>query len=425
MVLTFPCPMMALCAQHNQPEANVPMTLTPLAANPDRWLHLRLVISIGITQIIGFGTMFYAFGSVVPALSADLGITSGTAFAAFSLALLVGAMAAPVAGRLVDSFGARRVMAAGSALAALSLTTLSQSQGLVSLGLALVAMEVTATLILYDAAFAALAQALGPARARRAITHMTLLGGFASTIFWPLTQAILTHADWRTAYLVFAGLNLFICLPLHLSLRGATDLEPAKGAAPPPPPQFAPLPTAQHGRAMLWVATAFAVAGLVFSALSASWVTTLTAFGLPAAAAVTAGTMMGPAQVGVRVLDMLFGLRLHPLTTTMISTLLLIVALAVLWATGPTLAGAMVFAVLFGLAQGLTSIVRGTVPLVLFGPMGFAARLGKLAAVRMVMAAIAPFGLALIIDTWSASAALLAMLCLAVLGALALKMIPR
>jgi hypothetical protein len=176
---------------------------------------------------------------------------------------------------------------------------------------------------------------------------------------------------------------------------------------------------------MLWVAIAFAVAGLVFSALSASWVTTLTAFGLPAAAAVTAGTMMGPAQVGVRILDMLFGLRLHPLTTTMISTLLLIVALAVLWTTGPTLTGAMIFAVLFGLAQGLTSIVRGTVPLVLFGAHGFAARLGKLAAVRMVMAAIAPFGIALLIETWSASAALLAMLCLAVLGAMALKMIPR
>ncbi len=410
--------------QQTQPQTNVPMPPAFIAANPDRWLHLRLVIGVGITQIIGFGTIFYAFGSVVPALSADLGITPGTAFAAFSLALLVGALAAPGAGRLVDRHGARVVMSLGSVLAALSLTAVSQAQGLVSLGLALVAVEVTATLILYDAAFAALAQALGPARARRAITHMTLLGGFASTIFWPLTQALLVWSDWRTAYLVFAALNLLVCLPLHLTLTRAPDLAPVNGA-PPPPPQFAPLPAEQHGRAMLWVGVAFAVAGLVFSALSASWVSTLTAFGLPAAAAVTAGTLMGPAQVGVRVLDMLFGLRLHPLTTTMISTLLLILALAVLWLTGPTLAGAMVFAVLFGLAQGLTSIVRGTVPLVLFGPTGFAARLGKLASVRMVMAAIAPFGIALLIDTWSASAALLAMLCLAALGALALKMIPR
>ncbi|MGR3700682.1 MAG: MFS transporter [Paracoccaceae bacterium] len=402
-----------------------PMPAAHVTTDPDRWLHLRLVIGIGLTQIIGFGTIFYAFGSVVPALSADLGISPGTAFAAFSLALLAGALAAPTAGRLVDQHGARAVMSTGSVLAALALTALSQAQGLVTLALALIAVEVTATLILYDAAFAALAQALGPARARRAITHMTLLGGFASTIFWPLTQAILTHADWRTAYLIFAALNLLICLPLHLTLTRAPDLEPVAGAPAAAPPQFAPLPAAQHPRAMLWVAIAFAVAGLVFSALSASWVTTLTAFGLPAAAAVTAGTMMGPAQVGVRILDMLFGLRLHPLTTTMISTLLLIVALAVLWTTGPTLTGAMVFAVLFGLAQGLTSIVRGTVPLVLFGAHGFAARLGKLAAVRMVMAAIAPFGIALIIETWSASAALLAMLCLAVLGAMALKMIPR
>ena len=401
------------------------MPLPFITTNPERRLHLRLVASVGITQIIGFGTVFYAFGSVVPALSADLGITAGTAFAAFSLALLCGALTAPVAGRWIDRFGARPVMAAGSVLAALSLTALSQAQGLISLGLALVAMQITATLILYDAAFAAMAQGLGAARARRAITHMTLLGGFASTLFWPLTQAILVWADWRSAYLIFAVLNLVICLPLHLSLTRTAELPPAKGAPAPPPPQFPPLPEALHGRAMLWVAVAFAVAGLVFSALSASWVSTLTAFGLPAAAAVTAGTLMGPAQVGVRVLDMMFGLRLHPLTTTMISTLLLVLALAVLWLTGPTLAGAMIFAVLFGLAQGLTSITRGTVPLVLFGPVGFAARLGRLASVRMVMAAIAPFGIALLIGIWSANAAILALLCLAILGAMALRMIPR
>jgi MFS family permease len=401
------------------------MPLPFVAANPDRWLYLRLVIGIGITQIIGFGTMFYAFGSVVPALSDDLGIAPGTAFAAFSAALLIGALAAPTAGRMLDRHGARIVMGAGSVLAALSLTALSQAQGLLSLVLALVAVEVTATLVLYDAAFAALAQGLGPARARRAITHMTLLGGFASTVFWPLTQAILVWSDWRTAYLVFAALNLCICLPLHLSLTRAPDLDPVTGTTPAARPQFPPLPQAQHRRAMIWVAMSFAVAGLVFSALSASWVTTLTAFGLPAAAAVTAGTLMGPAQVGVRVLDMLFGLRLHPLTTTMISTVLLMLALTVLWLTGPTLAGAMVFAVLFGLAQGLTSIVRGTVPLVLFGAQGFAARLGRLASVRMVMAAIAPFGIALLIETWSASAALLTMICLALLGVMALRMIPK
>ena len=90
------------------------MPLPFIAHNPDRWLHLRLVIGVGITQIIGFGTIFYAFGSVVPALSADLGISPGTAFAAFSLALLVGALAAPTAGRLVDQHGARMVMSAGS-----------------------------------------------------------------------------------------------------------------------------------------------------------------------------------------------------------------------------------------------------------------------------------------------------------------------
>ncbi|MDP5349343.1 MAG: MFS transporter, partial [Paracoccaceae bacterium] len=124
-----------------------PMPLPFVAATPERWLYLRLVIGVGITQIIGFGTIFYAFGSVVPALSDDLGIAPGTAFAAFSAALLIGALAAPTAGRLLDRHGARIVMGTGSVLAALSLIALSQAQGLVSLVLALVAVEVTATLV--------------------------------------------------------------------------------------------------------------------------------------------------------------------------------------------------------------------------------------------------------------------------------------
>jgi len=383
------------------------------------------VLALGVTQIIGYGTLYYAYGVVVPRLSADLGISVTMAVGAFSLALLISGLAAPLVGRQIDRRGARMMMAAGSVVAAAALVALAFAQGTLTLGAALIAAEIASTLVLYDAAFAALAQAMGPARARRAITQMTLIGGFASTIFWPATQMLAAQWGWRETYLAFAALHLLVCLPLHLSLpRAPLDLPaPAPGIA--APAAFAPLPPAQHSRAMLWLAVGFSVAGLVGSAVAAQWVPALMALGLSEGAAVAAGAVMGPAQVGVRVLDMAFGLRLHPLTTAIISTGLMAAALALLAIAGPGTGAAVAFALLFGLANGLTSITRGTVPLALFGAQGFAARLGTLAGLRMVSGAVAPFALALSLGLWDARLVLVGMLALVLLAAAALWRVPR
>jgi predicted MFS family arabinose efflux permease len=377
----------------------------------------RLILALGVTQVIGYGTLYYAFGVVAAALSADLKIAEPTAFAAFSAALFAGGLVAPRIGRAIDRFGARMVMAAGSVGAALALACLSQAGSLAALAGALVLCEVVAAAVLYDAAFAALAQGAGPARARRAITLMTLIGGFASTVFWPLTHALAEALGWRETFLVFAALHLVVCVPLHLTLpRPVMGTHAAAALA----PAFPPLPPERHATAMVWLALGFSLAGVVLSAVAAQWVPVLMALGLDREAAVAAGVVMGPAQVAVRVIDLWVGTRQHPLSTAVLSAGLLALAFLLLALLPAGLAAAAAFAFCFGLAGGLSSIVRGTVPLALFGPQGFGARLGRLASLRLMTGAAAPFLLSLALAGFGAQATvvLTAGLSLAALGAL-------
>ncbi len=379
----------------------------------------RPVVTLGVTQIIGFGTIYYAFGVMVAPLGAELGLSQTFAYGALSAALLAGSMLAPLAGRLIDRQGARVMMAAGSLAMALAFVLMSRVTGGATLFAALALVEVVAALVLYDAAFAALAQAVGPRRARRAITLMTLLGGFASTVFWPLTLVLLEGLGWRGTYLAFGALHLLICLPLHLSLARPV---PPTGAVTDSETGFTPLPVALHGRAMLLLGVGFSLSWVVMSAFSAQWVPVLVALGLTQTAAVAAGTLMGPAQVAARVLEMVFVGHRHPMLTALVAMACLALAVGVLVVAPIGLASASVFALLFGVGQGLATMVRGTVPLALFGLAGYAARLGRLASLRMVVAAASPFAMAGSLSLLGASVTLVlaGLLALAALAAMAL-----
>ena len=363
----------------------------PLPRPPKRGALWRPVVTLGITQIVGFGTIYYAFGVLVGPLGTTLAISQTLAYGLLSAGLLAGAVTAPLAGRMIDVRGARGAMAAGSLASALAFVALALVQGPWTLAAALLLVELVAPLVLYDAAFAAVAQAVGEARARRAITLTTLLGGFASTVFWPLTLLLEQVWGWRGAYLTFAALHLCLCLPLHLSLP---RLAPGGPARDPAGPQFPPLPQHLHSRAMVLLALGLSLSWAVMSAFSAQWVPVMAAVGLSQGMAVTAGAMMGPAQVGARVLEMVFAGHRHPMSTAILAMACLTLAVAVLALAPVGLTTAMVFAVLFGVGQGLATMVRGTVPLALFGLKGYAARLGRLASLRSLVAAIAPFAMA-------------------------------
>jgi hypothetical protein len=254
-------------------------------------------------------------------------------------------------------------------------------------------------LVLYATAFAALTQASAES-ARRSITHLTLIAGFASTVFWPLTVWLQQSFGWRDIYLIYAALNLSVCLPVHAWLasrirRSAASASSAAAA------RTAPLvPEGRRALGMTLMLAGFALLGFVSSAVTVHMLPVLAAIGLGASTAVVT-TLFGPAQVLSRLINMQFGRGLSQPALAVLAAGLLPVALAVLAAGAPSVAAAATFAILFGLGNGLSSIVSGTLPLILFGADGYGQRLGWISSARLVASALAPFIFAAVASAWS------------------------
>lgn len=354
-------------------------------------LSIAPIVALGATQIIGYGTLYYAFSILAPDMARDLAWSVEWIFAILSLSLLVGGLAAPWFGILIDRYGAGRMMTIGSACVAAALVGCSLAPNkLVFIG-TLIVVEVAASLVQYGAAFALLVQ-LRPAGAQRSITYLTLIGGFASTVFWPITAFLQAQMSWRSIYLIFAALNLLVCLPLHAWLaRGlarsrhaiATGTEPVIGR----------LSISQRRAGFALMVAAFALQSFVASAVLIHMVPMLSELGLAATAAIIA-TVFGPSQVASRLINMAFGRNLSPVILATIAAILMSGALLVLILSAPMVMGAMAFAVLFGLGNGLFSIVLGTLPLLLFGSDGYGRLQGRVASARLIVSAVAPFALA-------------------------------
>ncbi|WP_196258479.1 arsenite efflux MFS transporter ArsK [Pelagibacterium limicola] len=351
---------------------------------------------LGLTQIIGYGTVYYSFAILAGGIAQDLGWPVSWLFASLSIGMLAGGLIAPEVGRRMDRHGAAVVMAIGSLLFAvvLSGTALAPTGLLFALGY--ICVQAVSPLALYDAAFATLVQTCG-ADARKRITHLTLIAGFASTLFWPLTSWLESLFGWREIYLGFALANLVICFPIHAILALQQRRGRPKGAA----RQTENTPAARlsgEKRLLLWLVTlGFALSGFALSAILAQLVPVLVALGLGTSALLVA-TLFGPAQVAIRFINMAFGAVRHPIWATIVASLMVPLALGLLAATAPVVAGAVAFALLLGFGSGLKSIVQGTLPLALFGSKSYGARLGVMAAFRQVLAAVAPFLLALSIE---------------------------
>ncbi len=367
-------------------------------------MPLWLVITgLGITQIIGWGTTYYALGALSPDIALATGWPPALIFGAFSAALLVSGLISRWAGRFVDRHGGRRLMMTGSLLAALGLGLTGLIANPVTYIVGWLVLGVAMRLMTYDAAFASLAQIAG-AQARRAISYLTLFGGLASTVFWPLSHWLSEGLGWQSTFLVFAALHVFICLPIHgLVLKGARgeahlDFNTDDAAK--------PLTGLERRKAMTLFAAALAINGLVFSGVSAHVVPLFEGLGFAGASAVGMAALIGPAQVASRLGEILLGPRL---TTTQLGLLafgLLPVALGVFAAGGFSWTAALAFAVLYGASNGLVTIAKGAVPLVLFGRRGYGEVLGIVSAPNLVLNAVAPLLFALLLSMTTPQTAL-------------------
>jgi predicted MFS family arabinose efflux permease len=379
--------------------------------------RLRWVVSaLGVAQIISWGSLFYPIAVLAAAIRRDLGIGDVAVFGSFTVGLFVSGLAAPAAGQLVDARGGRTVLAGGSVLAAAALALLALAQGAASLlaGFALAGLAMAGCL--YDPAFATLREISGTAY-RKAVTALTLFGGFASTVFWPLSQFLLDAVGWRAAFWIYAALNLAVCLPLHLAMlpRGGRPA-PREGEDPVTP---AALPSGATA-AFAWLAAALALAAFLSSALSAHVIGLLVSSGLGARDAVLVSSLIGAMQVAGRVAEFTVGRRLHPLALGTLAFGLLALALVLLTQVRGVWFAALGFAAVYGWSNGVMTIVRGTVPGALFGHRDFGALLGRLARPQFIGRAIAPIALTLVFavdPTRTISLAALAAVGLAALAA--------
>lgn len=375
--------------------------VTPKALHERRFFNMAIqnpmagwgpfVLALGGTQTIGYGTVFYAYPILVPAIAAEFGVSGPMLFGVFSMGLLVGGLASPRLGRLLDQIGAPQVMAIGSFLAALLMGAMAFAPNFVTFAVLVILLQSISFTVLYDAAFVTLALK-EPDDTRSAITRLTLIGGFASTVFWPLTGFGVDSFGWRGTCMAFAMLHLGVALPLHVWIGRKASMSRTGLGAPvrTPRPEFPTVAPDHLRRAFVLLALGFAVTGMVIAAIGVHMVPVLLERGLGQTAFLVA-MLMGPAQVVIRLVEAGFWRNFHPLSVAIISGAAVPLSFCALLLAGQGLALAIVFALLFGAGQGLASIVRGSVPLVLFGPAGIGARLGRLAGLRSVMAAASPF----------------------------------
>jgi len=358
-------------------------------------LTLPLVAALGATQVIGYGSIYYAFPILAPAVAQDFHVGEPLLFGLLSAGLLLGGLAAPSLGGLIDRIGAGRVMTAGSLIMALLLALLAAAPNIYVFGGLTLLIELFSFAVLYDAAFALLAQKR-PGDTRRAITRLTLIAGFASTIFWPLSGFLVEAVGWRGTQGIFAASHL-LCAALHWGLGALPVTEtrmPASEAGVDPQPTL-PVMTASVARRAFWLlALGFALTGMAISAITVHLVEILRSLDLGEMAYIAA-MVMGPSQVAVRVMDATVWRNRHPLFIALLSASGIATAIALLLLPGlvPALAQplAFAFAAILGAGAGLSSIVRGAVPVALFGASGLGLRLGRLAAIRNLLGASAPF----------------------------------
>lgn len=353
--------------------------------------RVALIAALGVTQIISWGSLYYAIGILGPIMVAEGRLSTDVVYGGYSLSLLSSGLSAPLTGRAIDRLGGGRVMALGSVLAAIALALMAVSYGAPLFIVACVVAGLAIGMTLYEAAFASLV-GLTRRRSADAIAALTLIGGFASTVFWPLTEALQRILDWRETYLAYAALHLLVCLPLHIFALRPVDNETVEDSETrvahidDTPPD---LSAARRRLVLALIIIVFFANSFAISGLTVHFVPMLVALGLSSAAAVAIGVLFGPGQVAGRIVAITAGRNLSAVVSGLWSTAIFPLAFAFLLA-GPQFWAAAAFGTLAGGANGVMTIARGTIPLAMFGRTGYGALIGSIALPTVVARASAP-----------------------------------
>ncbi len=362
---------------------------------------LFAVCALGLTQITAWGTSYYCLGVLAGPIVADTGWSRSLVYFGFTLALLAMGAVSAWAGRAIDRHGARAVMTTGTVFVSAGLIALSLVHSEAAYLAVWVFLGIGMRLCLYDAAFAALVQIV-PSRGRLAISYLTLFGAFASTVFWVVGHFLNEAVGWRQTLLLFAAINLVVCLPLNwfgLARHEAANAT-AAGAQAAASPDGPPLEGRTRTLAMVLFALVMSLNAFLFGVMAVQLVPLLEAAGLATAAAVWVASMKGFAQFGGRVVEIVFGRKLRAITVARVAIGVLVIAFVVLTAARGNLLALLAFTLLMGASQGVITIVRGALPLALFGTERYGTVLGVLATPILIVNAASPTVFAMIVDRW-------------------------
>ncbi|WP_313479101.1 MFS transporter [Stutzerimonas kunmingensis] len=358
--------------------------------------RLRIVLALGSAQTLAWGSTYYLPAILAEPMASELGISTGNVFAAFSLALIVTAVLGPLSGKRIDHHGGRDVLALSSVIFALGLAMLGLANGPLMLWLGWLVIGIGMALGLYESAFSTLAGIYGR-DARGAITGITLLAGFASTVCWPISGWLNAEFGWRATCLTWAAAHLLLGLPLNRLLI-PVGVQPAPTAA----EQAQTDGRSGAGLTMALLAFVFAATWFTSTAMAAHLPRLLQESGLSPAAAIAIAALVGPAQVGARCLEFVLLQRFHPLISARLAAIAHPIG-----AAGVMLAGApatTAFVLLHGGGNGILTIAKGTLPLAIFGPHGYGLRQGLLMVPARFAQAFSPLVFALLIDDFGTRA---------------------
>ena len=358
--------------------------------------RLRIVLALGSAQTLAWGSTYYLPAILAEPMAGELGISTGNVFAAFSLALIVTAVLGPLSGKRIDHHGGRDVLALSSIVFAVGLAMLGLANGPLMLWAGWLVIGIGMALGLYESAFSTLAGIYGR-NARGAITGITLLAGFASTVCWPISGWLNAEFGWRATCLTWAGAHLLFGLPLNRLLI-PVGVQPA----PSPAEQAQTNVRSGAGSTMALLAFVFAATWFTSTAMAAHRRRLLQESGLSAGAAIGIAALVGPAQVGARCLEFVLLQRFHPLISARLAAIAHPIG-----AAGVMLVGApatTAFVLLHGGGNGILTIAKGTLPLAIFGPHGYGLRQGLLMVPARFAQAFSPLVFALLIDAFGTRA---------------------
>lgn len=364
---------------------------------------------LAVTQVVSWGSIYYAFSVLSLDIQRDLGLSPAVVFGAFSWSLLVAGLLAPAVGVWLDQRGGRAVMGAGSLVGALGLFVLSQATSATMYLVAWTVLGAAMALALYESAFATINREFD-SNPRQGISTLTLFAGFASTLFWPLTLKLNGLLGWRDTYLIYAGLQLLLCAPLHAMLAVRPRADAVKLARAGHTGKNFTLRESVRHPVFWWLALAFATNSFVFSALSVHLIPLLNRLGHSMETAVVFAALIGPMQVAARIGERMYAQRSRPQSVGLVTFATLPFALATLFFLGERQWAAAAFCLVYGAGNGILTIVRGTVPQAIFGRENYGAISGALAGPSMLLKSVGPVAVAALIGLTQSVALVLAVL---------------